>query len=104
MLVYATLSPYFDTVRVDIDGKATGATLDAYAPQVLPSGPIELASGLELTKGQHRVRFTVIGTKQFFYLEHAAHAALFRTSPSRFQPNSSSARCWAETRICRALE
>jgi hypothetical protein len=62
VFVYATLSPYFDTVRVDIDGKATGVTLDAYAPQVLPSGPIEVASGLELTKGQHRVRFTVIGT------------------------------------------
>ena len=62
VFVYATLSPYFDTVRVDIDGKATGVTLDAYAPQVLPSGPIEVASGLELTKGQHRIRFTVIGT------------------------------------------
>jgi hypothetical protein len=60
--VYATLSPYFDTVSVEIDGKATGAILDAYAPQVLPSGPIEVASGLELTKGQHRVRFTVVGT------------------------------------------
>ena len=47
---------------VEIDGKAVGATLDAYAPQVLPSGPIEVANGLELSKGQHRVRFTVIGT------------------------------------------
>lgn len=60
--VYATLSPYFDTVSVEIDGKTTGATLDAYAPAVLPSGPIEVASGIELTKGQHRIRFTVIGT------------------------------------------
>jgi len=62
VFAYATLSPYFDTVSVEIDGKATGATLDAYAPAVLPSGPIEVASGIELTKGQHRVRFTVIGT------------------------------------------
>jgi len=62
VFVYATLSPYFDTVRVDIDGKATGVTLDAYAPQVLPSGPIEVASGIALTEGRHRVRFTVIGT------------------------------------------
>jgi hypothetical protein len=60
--VYATLSPYFDTVSVEIDGKPSGVTLDAYAPAVLPSGPIEVSSGLELTKGQHRVRFTVIGT------------------------------------------
>ncbi len=60
--VYATLSPYFDTVSVEIDGKATGVTLDAYAPAVLPSGPIEVSSGIELTKGQHRIRFTVIGT------------------------------------------
>jgi hypothetical protein len=44
------------------DGRATGVTLDAYVPQVLPSGPIEVSSGLELTKGQHRIRFTVIGT------------------------------------------
>jgi hypothetical protein len=54
--------PHFDTVSVEIDGKAVGATLDAYAPAVLPSGPIEVGSGIELTKGQHRVRFTVIGT------------------------------------------
>jgi hypothetical protein len=47
---------------VEIDGKAVGASLGAYAPAVLPSGPIEVSSGLELTKGQHRVRFTVIGT------------------------------------------
>jgi hypothetical protein len=32
------------------------------APAALPSGPIEVARGLELTKGQHRVRFAVIGT------------------------------------------
>lgn len=42
--------------------RAVGATLVAYAPQVLPSGPIEVASGIEVTKGQHRIRFTVIGT------------------------------------------
>ena len=62
MFAYATLSPYFDTVSVEIDGKTTGATLDAYAPAVLPSGPIEVASGLELTEGQCRIRFSVIGT------------------------------------------
>jgi hypothetical protein len=62
VFAYATLSPYFDTVRVEIDGKTTGATLDAYAPAVLPSGPIEVASGIELTKGQHRIRFAVIAT------------------------------------------
>jgi hypothetical protein len=39
-----------------------GATLDAYAPAVLSSGPIEMSSGLEVTKGPRRVRFTVIGT------------------------------------------
>ena len=47
---------------VEIDGVATGVSLDAYAPQVLPSGPIELATGVELKKGQHRIRFTVIAT------------------------------------------
>jgi hypothetical protein len=62
VFVYATLSPYFDTVSVEIDGKATGATFDAYAPAVLPSGPIEVSGDVELTKGQHWVRFTVIGT------------------------------------------
>jgi hypothetical protein len=50
------------TVSVEIDGKAVGAALDAYAPAVLPSGPIEVASGLELSKGQHRIRFAVIAT------------------------------------------
>ena len=60
--VYATLSPYSDTGSVEIDGEATGLTLDAYAPAILPSGSIEVSSGLELTKGEHRVRFTVIGT------------------------------------------
>jgi len=62
VFAYATLRPYFDTVSVEIDGKAVGAVLDAYATAVLPSGPIEVSSGLELTKGQHRDRFTVIGT------------------------------------------
>jgi len=62
VFAYATLRPYFDTVSVEIDGKAVGAVLDAYAPAVLPSGPIEVSSGVELTKGQHRIRFTVIGT------------------------------------------
>jgi hypothetical protein len=38
------------TVSVEIDGKAVGAALDAYAPAVLPSGPIEVSIGLELTK------------------------------------------------------
>lgn len=62
VFAYATLSPYFDTVSVEIDGLATGVSLDAYAPQVLPSGPIELATGVELKKGQHRIRFTVTAT------------------------------------------
>ena len=62
MFECATLSPCFDTVGVEIDGKVVGVTLDAYAPAVLPSGPIEMSSGLELTKGQHRIRLTVIGT------------------------------------------
>jgi hypothetical protein len=47
---------------MEIDGKAVGATLDAYAPAVLPSGPIDVSSGLELTKGRHRIRFAVIAT------------------------------------------
>jgi hypothetical protein len=64
VFVYATLSPYFDTVSVEIDGKAVGATFDACAPGVLPSGPIEVSGGVELTKGQHRVRFAVIGTNR----------------------------------------
>ncbi len=34
----------------------------ACAPALLPSGPIEVAGGIEFTKGQHYVRFTVIGT------------------------------------------
>jgi len=62
VFAYATLSPYFDTVTIEIDGAPTGVTFDAYAPQVLPSGPIRAAAGLELSKGQHRIRFTVIAT------------------------------------------
>lgn len=50
------------TVSVKVDGKAVGVTVDGCAPAVLLSGPTEVASGRDLTKGQHRVRFTVIGT------------------------------------------
>jgi hypothetical protein len=62
VLAYATLSPYFDIVSVQVDGKDVGSTIDAYAPNVRPSGPIEVCNVLELAKGWHRVTFTVIGT------------------------------------------
>lgn len=62
VVVFATLSPYFDTVRVQIDGTDTGTVFDAYLPSVMPSGPIQAISQLALAAGSHWMRFTVVGT------------------------------------------
>jgi hypothetical protein len=64
VLVYATLAPDFGIVRVQIDGQDVGSAIDAYAPNVRPSGAMEVCTGLELAEGWHRVTFTMMGTNE----------------------------------------
>jgi hypothetical protein len=58
--VLATAAPDFGTIRIALDGKTVKPDFDLYSGRVSPSGSLELGTH-QLTVGQHRVRFTVVG-------------------------------------------
>jgi hypothetical protein len=68
--VLATAAPDFGTVRPALDGKPLGQDFDLYCGRISPSGSLELGT-LDLTVGQHRLRFAVAGkntvSKGFFF-------------------------------------
>jgi hypothetical protein len=58
--LYATRAPDFGLVRLSLDGRRLGPELDAYAPEVEPSGRISLGA-VHLAAGDHHLRFEVVG-------------------------------------------
>jgi hypothetical protein len=58
--LYATQAPDFGRVSVSIDGIPLPSVVDGYAPMVVPSGKIVLATPL-LAPGTHEIRFDVAG-------------------------------------------
>jgi len=58
--VYGTLAPDYGTVQVLLDGARIGQPWDGYAPVVLASGRLRLAS-VHLDAGRHELRLQVVG-------------------------------------------
>jgi hypothetical protein len=58
--VDATVAPDYGIIRLALDGQSTGRPFDLYSGMVGPSGPLELGVH-NLTSGNHRLRFTVVG-------------------------------------------
>jgi hypothetical protein len=61
-VVYATLAPDYGIVGMQIDGKTVGTPIDGYAPDVRPTGPVEVCPSVQLAKGSHSLTFTMVGT------------------------------------------
>jgi hypothetical protein len=57
--IYFTRAPDYGMVEVSLDGKKLGEIFDGFDEEVVPSGKIEFGE-VELTKGHHCLRFTVI--------------------------------------------
>ena len=60
LTLYATKAPDFGSVQFALDKKPVVAPFDAYSPDVIPSGPLELGT-LELAAGPHELRFEITG-------------------------------------------
>jgi hypothetical protein len=60
LAVGLTRADDFGIVQVSLDGQKVGEPFDGFNRAVVPSGKIELGA-VELTRGAHRVRFTVVG-------------------------------------------
>ena len=60
LYLYATQAPDFGIVQAYLDDGPLGRPFDAYAPIVIASDRVTLGT-VDLTEGQHRLRFEVIG-------------------------------------------
>jgi hypothetical protein len=58
--VYFTRASDYGTVRVFVDGKPVGGTFAGFYPVVGPAGKVALGR-VDLRRGAHRLRFTVVG-------------------------------------------
>jgi hypothetical protein len=60
LLICFTKAPNYGILEVSLDGKGIGGRFDGFHPRVVPSGRVDFGL-VELTKGTHAVRFTVVG-------------------------------------------
>jgi serine/threonine protein kinase/WD40 repeat protein len=58
--IYFTMAYDYGIVEVAVDGKPLGKRLDGFCWGVTPSGKIPF-SPVQLSRGKHRIRFTVVG-------------------------------------------
>jgi hypothetical protein len=58
--IYMTRAPDFGQIKFEIDGQASIVPFDGMAPQVMPSGPVQLGS-FPLQAGSRRVSLMIIG-------------------------------------------
>ncbi|MBW2535883.1 MAG: hypothetical protein JRI55_30600, partial [Deltaproteobacteria bacterium] len=58
--LFATRAPDFGQLQVTLDGEPLGGSYEAWAPVVLPSGPIALGEK-ELGRGAHTIGFRTVG-------------------------------------------
>jgi tetratricopeptide (TPR) repeat protein len=60
LAVGLTRADDFGIVQVSLDGQKVGEPFDGFHSAVVPSGKIDLGA-VELTRGAHRLRFTIVG-------------------------------------------
>lgn len=58
--IYMTRAPDYGRLSFEVDGQASTVPFDGMAPQVLPSGPIQVGT-FPLQAGQHRVSLMITG-------------------------------------------
>ena len=58
--IYMTRAPDFGQIKFEIDGQASIVPFDGMAPQVMPSGPVQLGT-FPLQAGSRRVSLMIIG-------------------------------------------
>ena len=58
--IYLTRAPDYGQLHFEIEGHASPTVFDGFAPQVLPSGPVQLGT-FPLAAGQRRVSLKIIG-------------------------------------------
>jgi hypothetical protein len=58
--IYLTRAPDYGQLRFEIDGQPSATIFDGVAPQVLPSGPVQLGT-FPLAAGQRRVSLLLVG-------------------------------------------
>jgi hypothetical protein len=58
--VYLTMSPDFGRIQPLLDGERVGDPVDLYAPRVIASGRVILATR-SLQAGRHTIRFEIVG-------------------------------------------